>query len=158
MPQAGESLVWQDKVRIQVLEATSRRIDRVRIERLPKERPARKRVKLPAVGLLALAAHLPLPAGCRLSYSLRDFGSRSAHIAVRPLGVQAASSTLVGLPCRLALPQLACAPLRLPCSWPWRGCASLEPQRPPPGDVPSFARRTRPGRHAGLVEETQEGA
>ena len=35
VPQPGESLVWQDKVQIQVLEATKRRIDRVRIERLP---------------------------------------------------------------------------------------------------------------------------
>lgn len=34
IPQAGESLVWHDKVRISVLEATKRRIDRVRIERL----------------------------------------------------------------------------------------------------------------------------
>jgi CBS domain containing-hemolysin-like protein len=34
IPQPGESLVWQDKVRISVLEATRRRIDRVRIERL----------------------------------------------------------------------------------------------------------------------------
>jgi CBS domain containing-hemolysin-like protein len=35
VPQPGESLVWQDKVQIQVLEATKRRIDRVRVERLP---------------------------------------------------------------------------------------------------------------------------
>jgi CBS domain containing-hemolysin-like protein len=34
IPQAGEALVWQEKVRISVLEATRRRIDRVRIERL----------------------------------------------------------------------------------------------------------------------------
>jgi CBS domain containing-hemolysin-like protein len=34
IPQAGEELVWQEKVRISVLEATRRRIDRVRIERL----------------------------------------------------------------------------------------------------------------------------
>jgi CBS domain containing-hemolysin-like protein len=34
IPQPGESLVWQEKVRISVLEATRRRIDRVRIERL----------------------------------------------------------------------------------------------------------------------------
>ena len=34
IPQSGETLVWQDKVRISVLEATRRRIDRVRIERL----------------------------------------------------------------------------------------------------------------------------
>ncbi len=32
IPQTGEELVWQDKVRIVVLEATRRRIDRVRIE------------------------------------------------------------------------------------------------------------------------------
>ncbi len=36
VPQAGESLVWQEKVRISVLEATRRRIDRVRVERLQK--------------------------------------------------------------------------------------------------------------------------
>lgn len=35
VPQPGESLVWQDRVQIQVLEATKRRIDRVRVERLP---------------------------------------------------------------------------------------------------------------------------
>jgi CBS domain containing-hemolysin-like protein len=34
IPQAGEEVVWQDKVRIVVLEATRRRIDRVRVERL----------------------------------------------------------------------------------------------------------------------------
>ncbi len=34
IPQAGESVTWQDKVRISVLEATKRRVDRVRIERL----------------------------------------------------------------------------------------------------------------------------
>ena len=34
IPQTGEALVWHDKVRISVLEATRRRIDRVRIERL----------------------------------------------------------------------------------------------------------------------------
>jgi CBS domain containing-hemolysin-like protein len=34
IPQPGETLVWQEKVRIIVLEATRRRIDRVRIERL----------------------------------------------------------------------------------------------------------------------------
>ena len=34
VPLPGESLVWQDQVQIQVLEATKRRIDRVRIERL----------------------------------------------------------------------------------------------------------------------------
>jgi putative hemolysin len=34
IPQAGEELVWQDKVRIVVLEVTRRRIDRVRVERL----------------------------------------------------------------------------------------------------------------------------
>jgi putative hemolysin len=34
IPLPGENLVWQDKVRIHVLEATKRRIDRVRIERL----------------------------------------------------------------------------------------------------------------------------
>ena len=34
VPQQGESIVWQEKVRITVLEATKRRIDRVRIERL----------------------------------------------------------------------------------------------------------------------------
>jgi CBS domain containing-hemolysin-like protein len=34
IPQTGEELVWQDKVRIVVLEATRRRIDRVRVERL----------------------------------------------------------------------------------------------------------------------------
>ncbi len=34
IPQAGEAIVWQEKVRISVLEATRRRIDRVRIERL----------------------------------------------------------------------------------------------------------------------------
>lgn len=34
IPQPGEELVWQDQVRIVVLEATRRRIDRVRIERL----------------------------------------------------------------------------------------------------------------------------
>jgi CBS domain containing-hemolysin-like protein len=34
VPQAGESVVWQEKVRISVLEATRRRIDRVRVERL----------------------------------------------------------------------------------------------------------------------------
>jgi CBS domain containing-hemolysin-like protein len=34
IPQTGESVVWQDKVRISVLEATKRRVDRVRIERL----------------------------------------------------------------------------------------------------------------------------
>ena len=35
IPQPGEEVVWQDKVRISVLEATGRRIDRVRIERVP---------------------------------------------------------------------------------------------------------------------------
>jgi CBS domain containing-hemolysin-like protein len=35
VPQPGELLVWQDKVQIQILEATKRRIDRVRVERLP---------------------------------------------------------------------------------------------------------------------------
>ncbi len=34
IPQVGEELVWQEKVRISVLEVTRRRIDRVRIERL----------------------------------------------------------------------------------------------------------------------------
>ena len=34
VPQPGEAIVWQDKVRISVLEASKRRIDRVRIERL----------------------------------------------------------------------------------------------------------------------------
>ena len=34
VPLPGETLVWQDQVRIQVLEASKRRIDRVRIERL----------------------------------------------------------------------------------------------------------------------------
>lgn len=34
IPQTGEEIVWQDKVRIVVLEATRRRIDRVRVERL----------------------------------------------------------------------------------------------------------------------------
>lgn len=34
VPLPGESLVWQEKVQIQVLEASKRRIDRVRIERL----------------------------------------------------------------------------------------------------------------------------
>lgn len=34
IPQTGEELIWQDKVRIVVLEATRRRIDRVRIEKL----------------------------------------------------------------------------------------------------------------------------
>ena len=36
VPQAGESIVWHDKVRVSVLEATRRRIDRVRVERLEK--------------------------------------------------------------------------------------------------------------------------
>jgi CBS domain containing-hemolysin-like protein len=36
IPQAGEEILWQDRVRIRVLEATRRRIDRVRIERLEK--------------------------------------------------------------------------------------------------------------------------
>ena len=36
VPQTGESVVWQDKVRISVLEASRRRIDRVRIQRLEK--------------------------------------------------------------------------------------------------------------------------
>jgi CBS domain containing-hemolysin-like protein len=35
IPQPGEEVLWQDKVRISVLEATGRRIDRVRIERVP---------------------------------------------------------------------------------------------------------------------------
>ena len=34
VPLPGESLTWQDRVRIQVLEATRRRIDRVRVQRL----------------------------------------------------------------------------------------------------------------------------
>jgi CBS domain containing-hemolysin-like protein len=34
VPQPGEAVVWQDKVRVEVLEATRRRVDRVRIERL----------------------------------------------------------------------------------------------------------------------------
>ena len=34
VPLPGETLVWQDQVRIQVLEASKRRIDRVRIQRL----------------------------------------------------------------------------------------------------------------------------
>ena len=34
VPLPGETLVWQEKVRIQVLEATKRRVDRVKIERL----------------------------------------------------------------------------------------------------------------------------
>jgi CBS domain containing-hemolysin-like protein len=33
VPQSGETIVWQEKVRITVLEATKRRIDRVRISR-----------------------------------------------------------------------------------------------------------------------------
>jgi CBS domain containing-hemolysin-like protein len=37
VPQTGESVVWQDKVRVSVLEATRRRIDRVRSERLEKK-------------------------------------------------------------------------------------------------------------------------
>ncbi|HMP05546.1 MAG TPA: hemolysin family protein [Lacipirellulaceae bacterium] len=37
VPQAGESIVWQDQVRVSVLEATRRRIDRVRIERLEQD-------------------------------------------------------------------------------------------------------------------------
>ena len=36
VPQLGEEFVWHDQVRISVLEATRRRIDRVRIERLEK--------------------------------------------------------------------------------------------------------------------------
>jgi CBS domain containing-hemolysin-like protein len=36
VPQAGESVVWQNKVRITVIEATRRRIDKVRVERLEK--------------------------------------------------------------------------------------------------------------------------
>ena len=43
VPQAGEAVVWQDKVRISVLEATRRRIDRVRIERLERTASARAR-------------------------------------------------------------------------------------------------------------------
>ena len=38
VPLAGETLVWQDQVRIEVLEASRRRIERVRIERLNGER------------------------------------------------------------------------------------------------------------------------
>ncbi|MCA9234222.1 MAG: HlyC/CorC family transporter [Planctomycetales bacterium] len=38
VPSPGESLVWQDRVRISVLEASRRRIDRVRIERLDDDR------------------------------------------------------------------------------------------------------------------------
>ncbi|WP_145058561.1 hemolysin family protein [Adhaeretor mobilis] len=34
IPQQGESIVWQERVRISVLEASKRRIDRVKIERL----------------------------------------------------------------------------------------------------------------------------
>lgn len=34
VPQPGEALTWQEKVRITVLEATKRRIDRVRVERI----------------------------------------------------------------------------------------------------------------------------
>lgn len=37
VPQPGESIVWQDKVRITVLEATRRRIDRVRVERMSRD-------------------------------------------------------------------------------------------------------------------------
>jgi CBS domain containing-hemolysin-like protein len=36
VPQAGEHIDWQNRVRISVLEATRRRIDRVRVERLQK--------------------------------------------------------------------------------------------------------------------------
>ncbi len=34
VPAVGESLVWQDRVRISVLEASGRTVDRVRVERL----------------------------------------------------------------------------------------------------------------------------
>lgn len=37
VPQPGETVVWQDKVQITVLEATKRRIDRVRVTRQPSD-------------------------------------------------------------------------------------------------------------------------
>ena len=37
VPMVGESLVWNDAVKVTVLEATRRRIDRVRVERLQRE-------------------------------------------------------------------------------------------------------------------------
>ena len=37
VPAAGESIVWQDAVRLTVLEATRRRVDRVRLERVRQE-------------------------------------------------------------------------------------------------------------------------
>jgi CBS domain containing-hemolysin-like protein len=37
VPAAGESLTWQDSVRVTVLEATRRRVNRVRLERVRQE-------------------------------------------------------------------------------------------------------------------------
>ena len=37
VPAAGESIVWQDAVRVTVLEATRRRVNRVRLERFRQE-------------------------------------------------------------------------------------------------------------------------
>ena len=37
VPAAGESITWQDSVRVTVLEASRRRVNRVRLERIRKE-------------------------------------------------------------------------------------------------------------------------
>lgn len=37
VPAVGESIVWQDAVRVTVLEASRRRVNRVRLERVRKE-------------------------------------------------------------------------------------------------------------------------
>ena len=37
VPAAGESIVWQDSLRVTVLDATRRRVNRVRLERVPQE-------------------------------------------------------------------------------------------------------------------------
>ena len=37
VPAAGETITWQDTLRVTVLEASRRRVNRVRLERLPKE-------------------------------------------------------------------------------------------------------------------------
>jgi hypothetical protein len=37
VPSAGETLTWHDSVRVTVLEASRRRVNRVRLERIRKE-------------------------------------------------------------------------------------------------------------------------
>ena len=58
IPQPGETVLWQDKVRIHVLDASKRRINRVRIERLDDDR-ARECVSRFASGWSSAVLEMP---------------------------------------------------------------------------------------------------